>query len=77
MIHISLQSANMVLQRNWPLTRGRYISQMHIDYMVSNYGTCSIFTHVHIIINNSSKKLWVLIFMESNKMFFAFFYGLK
>jgi hypothetical protein len=63
----------MVLKRSWPLTRGWYISQIHIDCMVSIYGSCSIFTCAHIIII-ISEILWVLIFMESNKRFFASFF---
>jgi hypothetical protein len=27
-------------KKNWPLKRGQYISQMHIDCMVSNYSVC-------------------------------------
>jgi hypothetical protein len=68
----------MVSKISWPLTKGRYISQVHIDCRVSSYGTCSIFTHVRVSKSTILyDMLWVLIFMEPNKMFLAFFHGLK
>jgi hypothetical protein len=43
----------MVLKISWPLTKDRYISQVHIDCIISSYGTCSIFTRAGTIINNN------------------------
>jgi hypothetical protein len=47
----------MVFKISWPLTKGQYISQVHIDCRDFSYGTSSIFTRVNIKINYNIRNI--------------------